>query len=255
MNYKRPKNLLTTNNTKTVKGEKYGWKTFILYMSPFNQNAKGVNICPQATAGCAEACLFGSGFGGMFNSVELARMNKTNYFLSNRKAFLMQLYTEISAIVKLYENKKEKVCIRLNGTSDLSWEKFKVMDGKSLMELFPDVIFYDYTKNYLRFNKTLPSNYFLTFSRSENNEDKVSELLARGFNAAVVFDELPETYNGYKVINGDESDLRFEDPKNVVVGLKYKKLTGRGANNQKVFDSGFGLRKAELENVRIGEAA
>jgi len=253
MNYKRPKNLLTTNNTKTVKGEKYGWKTFILYMSPFNQNAKGVNICPQATAGCAEACLFGSGFGGMFTSVELARMNKTNYFLSDRKAFLMQLYTEISAIVKRYENKEEKVCIRLNGTSDLSWEKFKVMDGKSLMELFPDVIFYDYTKNYLRFNKTLPSNYFLTFSRSENNEDKVSELLARGFNAAVVFDELPETYNGYKVINGDESDLRFEDPKNVVVGLKYKKMTGRGANNQKAFESGFALRNSEL--IQVAKAA
>ncbi len=250
MNYRKPKNLLTTNNTKTVKGEKYGWKTFILYMSPFNQNAKGVNICPQATIGCAEACLFGSGFGGMFNSVELGRINKTNYFLADRKTFLMQLYTEISAIVKNYENKEEKVCIRLNGTSDLSWEKFKVMDGKSLIELFPDVIFYDYTKNYLRFNKTLPSNYFLTFSRSENNEDKVNELLARGFNAAVVFDELPETYNGYKVINGDESDLRFEDPKNVVVGLKYKKMTGRGANNQKAFESGFALRKTEINELR-----
>ena len=250
MNYRKPKNLLTTNNTKTVKGEKYGWKTFILYMSPFNQNAKGVNICPQATAGCAEACLFGSGFGGMFNSVELARINKTNYFLANRKNFLMQLYTEITAIVKKYENKEEKVCIRLNGTSDLSWEKFKVMDGKSLMELFPDVIFYDYTKNYLRFNKILPSNYFLTFSRSENNEDKVSELLARGFNVAVVFDELPETYNGYKVINGDENDLRFEDPKNVVVGLKYKKMTGRGANNQKAFESGFALRKNKINELR-----
>lgn len=250
MNYKRPKNLLTTNNTKTVKGEKYGWKTFILYMSPFNQNAKGVNICPQATAGCAEACLFGSGFGGMFNSVELARMNKTNYFLSDRKAFLMQLYTEISAIVKRYENKEEKVCIRLNGTSDLSWEKFKVMDGKSLMELFPNVIFYDYTKNYMRFERELPKNYFLTFSRSENNEEKVSELLSRGFNVAVVFDELPDTYNGYKVINGDESDLRFEDPKNVVIGLKYKKMTGRGANNKKAFDSGFALRKAEIKELR-----
>ncbi len=250
MSYRKPKNLLTTNNTKTVKGEKYGWKTFILYMSPFNQNAKGVNICPQATAGCAEACLFGSGFGGIYTSVENARINKTNYFLSDRKAFLMQLYTEITEIVKKFENKEEKVCIRLNGTSDLSWEKFKVMDGKSLMELFPSVIFYDYTKNYMRFERELPKNYFLTFSRSENNEEKVSELLARGFNVAAVFDELPETYNGYKVINGDESDLRFEDPKNVVVGLKYKKMTGRGANNKKAFESGFALRKAEIKELR-----
>lgn len=246
MNYKKPKNLLTTNNTKTVKGEKYGWKTFILYMSPFNQNAKGVNICPQATAGCAEACLFGSGFGGMFNSVELARMNKTNYFLSDRKAFLMQLYTEISAIVKRYENKEEKVCIRLNGTSDLSWEKFKVIDGKSLMELFPTVQFYDYTKNHFRFNSVLPANYHLTFSRSEANEEQVERILARGYNVAVVFDELPETYKGYTVINGDLSDLRFEDQKNVVVGLKYKRMTGKGADNSKAFNSGFALRSNEL---------
>jgi hypothetical protein len=253
MNYKKPKNLLTTNNTKTVKGEKYGWKTFILYMSPFNQNAKGVNICPQATAGCAEACLFGSGFGGMFNSVELARINKTNYFLANRKDFLMQLYTEITKIVKKYENKKEKICIRLNGTSDLSWEKFKVMDGKSLMELFPTVQFYDYTKNHHRFNSILPANYHLTFSRSEINEEKVEEILARGYNVAVVFDELPDTYKGYTVINGDLSDLRFEDQENVVVGLKYKKLTGSGANNKKAFESGFALNKQDL--VQVAAAA
>lgn len=249
MNYKKPKYLLTTNNKKTVKGEKYGWKTFILYMSPFNQNAKGVNICPQATAGCAEACLFGSGFGGMFTSVELARMNKTNYFLSDRKAFLMQLYNEISAIVKRYENKEEKVCIRLNGTSDLSWEKFKVIDGKSLMELFPDVIFYDYTKNYHRFNSLLPANYHLTFSRSEANEEQVERILERGYSVAVVFDELPETYKDYTVINGDLSDLRFEDQKNVVVGLKYKKITRKGADNLKAFNSGFALRKNELIQI------
>ena len=253
MNYRKPKNLLTTNNTKTVKGEKYGWKTFILYMSPFNQNAKGVNICPQATAGCAEACLFGSGFGGMFNSVELARINKTNYFLANRKNFLMQLYTEITAIVKKYENKEEKVCIRLNGTSDLSWEKFKVMDGKSLMELFPSVQFYDYTKNHFRFNSVLPANYHLTFSRSESNEEHVERILARGYSVAAVFDELPETYKGYEVINGDDSDLTFLKPNGVILGLKYKKLTGRGANNQKAFESGFALRKKDI--IELREAA
>jgi hypothetical protein len=222
-------------------------------MSPFNQNDKGVNICPQATAGCAEACLFGSGFGGMFNSVELARMNKTNYFLADRKGFLMQLYNEISAIVKKYENKEEKVCIRLNGTSDLSWEKFKVIDGKSLMELFPSVQFYDYTKNHFRFNSPLPANYHLTFSRSESNEEHVERILAKGYSVAVVFDELPEAYKGYTVINGDLSDLRFEDQKNVVVGLKYKKMTGKGADNTKAFKSGFALRKSEL--IQVAAAA
>lgn len=250
MNFTAPKELLTTKNVKTVKGEKYGWKTFILYMAPFTQNFKGHNVCPQASKGCAEACLFGSGFGGMFTSVEQARVNKTNYFLADRKGFLMQLYNEITAIVKSYQNKKEKICIRLNGTSDISWEKFKVIDGKSLIELFPDVQFYDYTKNYLRFNSILPANYHLTFSRSEVNEEQVDQMLAMGHSVSVVFDELPETYKGYTVINGDLSDLRFEDKKNVVVGLKYKKMTGKGADNSKAFTSGFALRKKELQTAR-----
>ena len=249
MSFYIPKKLLTVNNAKTVKGEKYGYKTYILYMSPFTQNAKGANVCPQASKGCAEACLFGSGFGGMFTSVERGRMNKTNYFLGDRKKFLMQLYKEITNIVKKHEKMEEKICIRLNGTSDISWEKFKVKDNKSLMELFPEVQFYDYTKNYFRFKNVLPANYHLTFSRSEENGDIALDLLNKGVNVAVVFDELPETFHGYKVINGDESDLRFEDEKNVVVGLKYKKMTGKGSNNQKAFESGFALRKSEIQAV------
>lgn len=250
MKYYIPKFLLSKDNNKTVKGEKYGWITYIMYMSPFTQNATGKNVCSHASSGCVEACLFGSGFGGMFTNVEKGRINKTNYFLANRNAFLEQMYNEIEKVVAKHKEKKERVCIRLNGTSDLAWEKFKVKDGKSLMELFPDVQFYDYTKNYLRFERVLPENYHLTFSRSESNEEHVERILAMGHNVAIIFDELPETYKGYKVVNGDLSDLRFEDEKNVVVGLKYKKLTGRGANNKKVFDSGFGLRLHELQELR-----
>lgn len=248
MSFRKPKQLLTTNNAKTIKGEKYGYKTFILYLSPFTQNGRGINVCSHATKGCAEACLFGSGFGGMFNSVEQARINKTNYLLADRNTFIAQLYSEIALAEKKYSTLEDKIAIRLNGTSDLAWEKFKI-EGKSLMEHFPNVIFYDYTKNYLRFDKVLPKNYHLTFSRSESNEIQVENLLSRGYSVAVVFDELPETYNGYKVVNGDLSDLRFEDEKNVVVGLKYKKMTGKGANNKKVFESGFALKKQNLEDL------
>lgn len=242
MNFRKPKQLLTTNNAKTVKGEKFGYKTFILYLAPFTQNGRGINVCSHATKGCIEACLFGSGFGGMFNSVEQARINKTNYLLADRTAFLAQLYSEIELAEKKYSTLEDKIAIRLNGTSDLAWEKFKI-NGKSLMEHFPNVQFYDYTKNYLRFDKEIPANYHLTFSRSESNEIQALGLLERGYSVAVVFDELPEEYNGYKVINGDLSDLRFEDEKNVIVGLKYKKMTGKGADNKKVFESGFALRK------------
>lgn len=251
MNFRIPKKLLGTKNTKTVKGEKYGWLTYIMYLAPFTQNATGKSVCSHASSGCVEACLFGAGRGGMFTSVEQARINKTNYLLADRPKFLAQLVGEIEKLVAKHEKNDDKVCIRLNGTSDLAWEKFKVQDGKTLMELFPTVQFYDYTKNYLRFNKVLPENYHLTFSRSESNEEHVENILAKGYSVAVVFDELPETYKGYRVVNGDESDLRFKDEKNVVVGLKYKKMTGKGADNKKAFESGFSLRKKDLAEVAV----
>lgn len=244
MKFKKPTRLLGDNNKKTVKGEKYGWKTFILYLAPFTQNDLGKNVCSHASQGCAEACLFGSGFGGMFTNVEKGRINKTNYFLADRNGFLEQLKDEIQKL----QAKHEKLCIRLNGTSDLAWEKFK-LNGKSLMELFPNVQFYDYTKNYLRFDRELPENYHLTFSRSEDNDIHAEHLLSQGHNVAIVFDELPETYKGYKVVNGDKSDLRFTDEKNVVVGLKYKKLTGKGADNKKAFESGFALKIKDLGDI------
>src|SRR5690606_23281712 len=141
--------------------------------------------------------------------IQDGRRNKTEYFLSNRKGFLEQLDAEIAKYTKRYAKSEYKLCIRLNGTSDIVFEKFKVRDGKNIFELYPEIQFYDYTKNYLRFRKVLPANYHLTFSRSETNGDRVLEVLESGANVAVVFDKLPETYLGYPVINGDENDLRF----------------------------------------------
>jgi len=255
MNIYKSKSLLTFNNAKTIKSLKLGMHTYIMYLAPFTQNATGKNVCSHASKGCVEACLFGSGFGGMYTTVEQGRINKTNYFLAERQNFVNQLFKEIASKVKKHAKNDEKLCVRLNGTSDIAWEKFKVKDGKSLIELFPDVQFYDYTKNYLRFGRVLPANYHLTFSRSEKNDDKVDELLSQGHNVAVVFDELPETYKGYKVINGDESDMRFKDEKNVIVGLKYKKLTGKGADNKKAFESGFALKIENLEEEMVAAAA
>jgi hypothetical protein len=135
----------------------------------------------------------------------------------------------------------------LNGTSDLPYEKYKVFDGKNIFELFPNVQFYDYTKNHTRFNKVLPSNYHLTFSRSETNHDKAIELLKRGVNVAMVFDKLPETFEGFEVINADLDDLRFLDKRGgVICGLKYKKMTGKGANNAEAFESGFAIRTTKV---------
>jgi hypothetical protein len=246
MNTIKRKPLLSTNNTKTMKGEKLGYVTYILYMSPFTDNSKGINVCSHATKGCAEACLVGSGFGGMYTTVKEGRRNKTEYFLSNRTEFLFQLKDEIAKAITKHKD-KAIITIRLNGTSDIPYEKFKVFEGKNIFEVYPDIQFYDYTKNYLRFEKELPRNYHLTFSRSENNHDKAIELLNKGFNVAMVFDKIPGTFEGFKVISGDETDLRFKDEKDergkgVIVGLKYKKMTGKGADNTLAFKSGFAIK-------------
>jgi len=242
------KPLLSTNNAKTIKGEKLGYITYILYMSPFTANSKGINVCSHASKGCADSCLVGSGNGGMFEGVKQGRVNKTEYFLRDRVAFLHQIKDEIAKAIKKNEG-KAIVTIRLNGTSDLPYEKYKVFEGKNIFEVYPNVQFYDYTKNYLRFDKELPKNYHLTFSRSETNHDKSMELLKRGFNVAMVFDKLPTEFEGYKVINADEDDLRFLDDKNVVCGLKYKKMTGKGANNKAAFESGFAIKVNETKKV------
>lgn len=245
--YNKP--LLSFNNAKTIKGEKLGYKTFILYMSPFTANSKGINVCSHASVGCADACLVGSGFGGMYTNVMQGRVNKTEFFLRDRMTFLNKLKGEIERAIRLNEG-KAIVTFRLNGTSDLPYEKYSIFEGKNIFECFPDVQFYDYTKNWKRFEKELPSNYHLTFSRSETNHDKAVEILSKGFNVAFVFDKLPSTYLGYEVINGDENDLRFKDKQNVIVGLKFKKITGAGGSekNKQAFESGFAIKVNELQD-------
>jgi len=243
--------LLSTNNAKTIKGEKLGYITYILYMAPFRLNSKNINVCSHASDGCSKSCLFGSGFGGIYNNVMKARINKTEYFLSDRVSFIKQIRDEIAkALIK--HDGKAIVTIRLNGTSDLPYEKYRVFyDNKNIFEEFPYVQFYDYTKNWTRFDKELPMNYHLTFSRSETNHDKAIELLKRGINVSMVFDKLPNSYEGYEVINADIDDLRFLDKKGVICGLKYKKMTGKNADNSLAFTSGFAIRTLPILEKKV----
>ena len=237
----RKATLLTKNNHKTIKGEKLGYVTYIMYMSPYTDNSKGINVCPHASKGCAAACLFKSGFGGMYDKVQEGRRNKTEWFLTNRNEFMEQLVSEVDKLVKKHKGTDKTVTFRLNGTSDIRWEKIKVRDGKNIFELFPDVQFYDYTKNPKRFDGSMPSNYHLTFSRSESNHKKAMEILGKGYNVAMVFDKLPAEFDGYTVIAGDDTDLRFLDAKGVIVGLTYKNNTGKGGaeRNELSRTSGF----------------
>lgn len=214
------------NDAKTVKGVEYGVLTGILYLAPSDESGV-INTCPHATAGCREACLFTAGRGA-FANVKQGRINKTLWFARDRVGFLAQLKTDIEALIKKSNKENKLPAVRLNGTSDLAWESLK-LDGKSLMEHFPTVQFYDYTKDpnrILRFKAgNLPSNYHLTFSRAEtlDNQADCENLWATKVNIAVVFrGGLPTTWNGRTVIDGDVSDIRFNDPEGCVVGLKAK---------------------------------
>ena len=210
--------LLNAGNYKTRKGEKYGWKTYGIHLAPYNLSGK--NVCSSASAGCSAACLNTAGRGSM-HSVQDARVKKTRRFFEDRDGFLSQLYKEIKSSIKSATKKELKSCFRLNLTSDILWERLVV-------EKFPQAQFYDYTKHLKRFVRyvegKLPSNYHLTFSRDETTPDTlVKSLCASGGNVAVVFrKKLPKTWLGIEVIDGDDSDLRFEDDIGKIVGLVEK---------------------------------
>jgi hypothetical protein len=217
--------LLTVGNPKLLKGQKKGYLSSVLHLAPADLSGK--NTCPKATAGCKAACLNTAGRGGIFkkgestNVIQQARIRKTKMFFENRNTFMLDLVKEIQATIKKAEKQGLIPVFRLNGTSDLSWEKYEVISGKNIFQMFPEVQFYDYTKVLGRKVSHIP-NYHLTFSKADGNDMDVRLAASNGMNIAAVFKELPEKYIGRPVINGDETDLRFLDPKGVIVGLKAK---------------------------------
>jgi Gene product 88 len=211
--------LLTTQNYKTTKGEKLGILTGILYLAP--AKISGYEVCPRRSEGCTQACLYTAGMGA-FSNVQLARINKTKMFFEDRESFLAQLRKDIKALVRKAEKANMTPAIRLNGTSDIEWTRLGIMNE------FPDVTFYDYTKVLNRLTKDIPANYHITFSQNESNGFEVMTALNSGFNAAVVFnvkkgEDMIKEWNGYPVYDGDDTDLRFMDPKGgYVIGLRAK---------------------------------
>jgi hypothetical protein len=222
--YKAVKNLLSKGDTN-VKTAKNAIKTYILYMAPADTVA-GFNLCPFASKGCKKSCLYSAGR-GKFTNVQESRINKSKYWIFDRVAFNKQLLNELvnintKAIIGNY-----KVAIRLNGTSDIDHIglilRYCNFDVLTLSNLY----FYDYTKSIKQIEKYLGTSYKLTFSRSESNDEQVKNVLQMGGNVAVVFNlsnnaTLPLKYQGYNIINGDDTDLRYFDPNNVIVGLKAK---------------------------------
>jgi len=220
--YTIPKKLLSNGNTN-AKTKKNDLKTFILYLSPYNQNSKGINICPKASKGCAASCLFSAGRGA-FNSVKNSRINKTEFLLANKETFIQQLAKEIITKHKTALKTGVKVAFRLNGTSDLDFiyllKKYAALD----VETLSNAVFYDYTKILGKVKKYINhKNYFLTFSRAEDNQNETLEALKLGANVSAVFlGDLPKTYKGFKVVDGDKSDDLMINTKNSILALSAK---------------------------------
>jgi len=217
--------------------------TYVMYLLP--HKASGYQVCPMATKECIAGCLNTSGRVimdiGNTNTILTARLRKTRLFFEQRDLFLNWLVAEIKTGQTKAIKDGYKFSIRLNGTSDINWNAYKI-NGSTLFELFPTVQFYDYTKVVTRFID-IPKNYHLTFSYTGYNWSDCKTVLQGGNNVAVIFNikkgvSLPSMFNGYPVIDGDLTDYRPDDKKGVIVGLRWKKIADK-VTNEEIRNSNF----------------
>lgn len=219
-------------NAKIRKSNKSGKGVFtiILGLAP-GRNASSEDMCPSASPGCRAGCLYRAGR-GYCASIQNARIQRTLLYLDHNAEFRALVIADIFKLVRLCQEFGLDPAVRLNGTSDVCWE----FEWPELFGMFPQVQFYDYTKDAdrLDYSHRLPDNYYLTFSRSEENDDVVDQVLQSGrANVAVVFDcadaaDLPDYWNGYPVYSGEADDLRFLDPMPRSDGGNVIGLTAKG---------------------------
>jgi hypothetical protein len=204
------------SNSKTAKNLR---KSYILYLAPFTQNSKGINLCPKASPGCIVSCLFTAGRGA-FSNVANARIKRTEAMLSNRSEFVYSVIDEMNAYARKHDG---EVAIRLNGTSDIKLVEWCV---GTMRHIESNIVFYDYTKVTSKAGDRILASghrYVAALSRSETNESDVLNHLASGGIAAVVFNTIPETWNGFRVYDGDSrDDLMLDIPSGSVLALKAK---------------------------------
>lgn len=226
-------NRLLAHERSNAKLRKSAGSEYLLYGLSFAPaKISGHNVCPSSTPGCRHSCIFTSGNGG-YPSVGKCRIARALSWFQKRKQFKEKLLWELCCATKLAKRQGKRLGIRLNVFSDIMWEK----TFPEVFSEFPWIQYYDYTKHYERMLQfirgELPPNLYLTFSRSEKNEDQCIEVLDAGRNVSVPFTinkvmhpeinvPLPKRFMGRRVINGEENDLRFLDPQGVVVGIKTK---------------------------------
>jgi hypothetical protein len=218
----------SVDNPKAVKAQKLGWLNAINYMAPHRSAGVG-DLCGNASPGCIALCLGEhSGNAALYPAVMNSRIAKARYFMRDRQAFLAEMAIHIASARRQARKAKLKLCVRLNGATDIAWEGL----SPSTFADNPDIQFVDYTKSPKRALAhaagKMPRNYHLTFSHSEINQADCLRVLAAGGTVAVVSSlARPQTYLGAPVIDGDASDLRHLDPPGVVVWLSPKGLKAK----------------------------
>jgi hypothetical protein len=233
--------------------KKNGTLTYCLYLAPATMAGRTdrglpINVCPNSKY-CASFCLNGSGQnkcdelsrGISGSKINISRIKKTRLFYNDRPTFMRMLIHEIRTKRAFAEKNGMPFSVRLNGTSDLSPELFKDPDtGKNILELFTDVQMYDYTKCKTRIKLMKKySNYDLTFSYNGHNWNECEEFLNQGGKVAVVFygEKLPKFFNGWKVIDANNYDMRYLDEPQTICGLHYHKVASdyKVINGKRVF--------------------
>lgn len=206
----------------------HGVATYGVYLAPADMS--GRNVCPKCEH-CKEFCLAGSGHNKIdvlsgVNRINRARIKRTLLFFYNRALFVRIMLHEIASARRFAERNGIPFSSRINCVSDLSPLHFRNEKGEHILNILPDVVFYDYTKVLSRVKLAQRyDNYDITFSFDGYNWDECETALKNGVRVAVVFgNKLPKTFHGYRVIDDDAYDMRYLDPKDVVVGLKYKSV-------------------------------
>lgn len=216
---------LISNGISNAKTKKNFLETHILYLAPHKQNSKNINICPNASESCIEACLYTAGRGA-FNSIQNARKARTEMYINNRQEFCNKIASELILLDKKAKRIGGKIAVRLNGTSDLDF--ISILKNRTNLDLLNDLtnlVFYDYTKIIGKVLKYAGTPYKLTFSRTEKNEKECLTALENNTPVAVVFHHriiLPKKYFGKKVLDGDEADDLMLNSGAVILGLKAK---------------------------------
>jgi hypothetical protein len=130
------------SSSKAVKAQAYGYLNAIHYLAP--ADTSGINLCPKASPGCKALCLgWHSGQSGMvshdaqINSTRQSRLDKTRQFMRDRKAYLADIVRQIERQQRLAAKRGFKLCVRLNGASDIAWEGIRLADGKNLSNVSP----------------------------------------------------------------------------------------------------------------------